>query len=455
MKNIAIILASGSGSRFGSKIPKQFVRLAGKPVIQYTIDAFELSPLIDEIIVVTKEEFVDHVYDLSNAQIYKKLSKVIIGGADRYDSTLSALKSISEVEANLIIHDAVRPFVSQDIIKSCVDALSENNSVDVVIDATDTIVHVEDNFIKSIPDRRFMKRGQTPQAFKKSIIEKAYEYFMADANKIATDDCGIVLKYLPTEKIITVQGDEANFKITHQQDIYLADNLIKDGLSGKLNNHPHDIKNELAKKVVVVIGASSGIGKDVANICRDLGARVHACSRSINGVDVTDEQQLANAFAHICQAEGCIDYIINTTGVLNRKPLISMTHEEIIQSYMVNYVGVINISRASHDYLKKSRGMLLNFTSSSYTRGRGNYSIYSSCKAAVANFTQALAEEWSAHNIRVNAINPERTATPMRTANFGNEPSNTLLTSKEVALFTIAAMCSEHTGQIFSIKNDL
>ena len=99
--------------------------------------------------------------------------------------------------------------------------------------------------------------------------------------------------------------------------------------------------------------------------------------------------------------------------------------------------------------------MLLNFTSSSYTRGRGNYSIYSSCKAAVANFTQALAEEWLPHNIRVNAINPERTATPMRTANFGNEEKNTLLTSKEVAIFTISALCSEHTGQIFSIKNDL
>lgn len=455
MKNIAVILASGSGSRFGSKIPKQFVRLAGKPVIQYTIDAFESSPLIDEVIIVTKEDFVDYVYELVNTQAFKKITKVIIGGKERYDSTLSALKAIPEAQANVIIHDAVRPFISQNIIKSCIDALCENNVVNVVVDATDTIVHVENNVIKSIPDRRLMKRGQTPQAFKKTIIEKAYKYFMADANKVASDDCGIVLKYLPEEKIITVQGNEANFKITHQQDIYLADNLIKDGLSGILNERPHDIKKELIGKVVVVIGASSGIGEDVAKICHDLGARVHSCSRSINGVDITSEQQLANMLALIHESEGRIDYIINTTGILNRKPLISMTQEEVIQSYMVNYVGVINISRASHNYLKQSRGMLLNFTSSSYTRGRGNYSIYSSCKAAVANFTQALAEEWLPHNIRVNAINPERTATPMRTANFGNEEKNTLLTSKEVAIFTISALCSEHTGQIFSIKNDL
>ncbi len=132
-----------------------------------------------------------------------------------------------------------------------------------------------------------------------------------------------------------------------------------------------------------------------------------------------------------------------------------MSEQEVIDSYMVNYVGVLNIARASFNYLKDTRGMLVNFTSSSYTRGRANYSIYSSTKAAVVNFTQALAEEWLSHRIKVNVINPERTATPMRVANFGREPLDTLLSSKEVAEFTLAAMSFEHTGQVFSIKNDI
>lgn len=455
MKNIAVILASGSGSRFGAKLPKQFVRLAGKPVIQYTMEAFEAAEVIDEIIIVTKEDFVDYVYEIVNAQTFKKVTKVIVGGAERYDSTLSALQAISESEANLIIHDAVRPFVSEEIINRCIKALESHNAVDVVVDATDTIVRVKDKVIQEIPDRRFLKRGQTPQAFKKSTLQKAYTLFMQDAEKVASDDCGILLKYLPNEPVITVQGEEANFKITHQQDIYLADNLIKDGLIGRMNHSADNIKQALAGKVIVVIGASSGIGKDVVELSQNLGAKVYPCSRSINGVDITSEESLKSALDDVVKQEGKIDFVINTTGLLNRKPLVTMTEQEVIDSYMVNYVGVLNIARAGFDFLKQSRGMLINFTSSSYTRGRGNYSIYSSTKAAVVNFTQALAEEWQPHGIKVNVINPERTATPMRTANFGNEPADTLLSSKEVAEFTLSAMSFEHTGQVFSIKNDV
>lgn len=455
IKNIAVILASGSGSRFGAKLPKQFVRLAGKPVIQYSIEIFEAVSAIDEIIIVTKEEYLDYVYEIVNLELFRKVSKVIVGGAERYDSTLSALKAIPYEEANLIIHDAVRPFVSENIINRCLDGLKINNAVDVVVDATDTIVRINEKLIQEIPDRRFLKRGQTPQAFKKSILEKAFHLFLQDAEKSVTDDCGIVLKYLPNEPIMVVQGEEENFKITHQQDIYLADNLIKDGLIGRMKIGVEDFKNKLKDKVVVVIGASSGIGEDIAKLCKSIDAKVYPCSRSLNGVDIKNENSLNNKLEEIYKIEGKIDFVINTSGLLNRKPFISMTEQEIVDSYMVNYVGVLNIARSSFLFLKKSQGMLINFSSSSYTRGRSNYSIYSSTKAAVVNFTQALAEEWRVHGIKVNAINPERTATPMRTANFGNEPINTLLTSKEVAEFTLSAMSFEHTGQVFSIKNDI
>lgn len=455
MKNIAIILASGSGSRFESKIPKQFVRLAGKPVIQYTIEAFENASQIDEIIIVTKQDFVDYVYEIVNANNYQKITKVIAGGKERYDSTLAAISAVNDDEANLIIHDAVRPFVSQKIINNCVIALDSANAVDVVVDATDTIVQVDGDQIDQIPDRRFLKRGQTPQAFKKSTLRAAYDLFIQDENKVASDDCGVVLKYLPNEKIITVSGEEANFKITHQQDIYLADNLIKDGLFSRLENDKDAINSALKDKVVVIIGASSGIGEDLVHLCEKLGAKVYPFSRRLNGVDVAQISSLNVAFKDVMNKTGKIDYIINTTGLLNRKPLMTMTDTEVTDSYMVNYVGVINVARAGFEYLKQSRGMLINFTSSSYTRGRPNYSLYSSTKAAVVNFTQAIAEEWLSYGIKVNTINPERTATPMRVENFGAEPAETLLSSEEVAKFTLSAMSFEHTGQVYSIKKDL
>src|SRR5699024_11128196 len=368
MKNIAIILASGSGSRFGAKLPKQFIRLAGKPIIQYTLEVFETAECIDEVIIVTQEEFTDYVYEIVNHQAFRKVTKVLIGGAERYDSTLVALRSIQDKEANLIIHDAVRPFVSEEIINGCVDALKKYKAVDVVVDATDTIVEVDDGLIINIPDRRFLKRGQTPQAFKKTVLEEAFELFFQDPNKVASDDCGIVLKYLPNVPIVTVPGDESNFKITHQQDIYLADNLIKDGWFRKIASDDKIIEKKLKNKVIVVVGASSGIGADIAQLLADKKAIVYPCSRTLNGIDITQPELIEKKLNEIYRKEGRIDYVVNTSGLLNRKSLVSMTQTEVSESYLVNYVGVINLSRACFEYLKQSRGMLINFSSSSYTR---------------------------------------------------------------------------------------
>lgn len=455
IKNIAIILASGTGSRFGSKQPKQFVRLAGKSVIEYTIEAFEESNSIDEIIVVTKDDYVDYVYEIVNTNLFKKVSKVIIGGAERYDSTLSAINAIKEDEANMIIHDAVRPFVNERIINDCVKALETYNAIDVVVDAVDTIVKVEDNIIQEIPDRRFLKRGQTPQAFKKTVLKEAYKLFMQDEKKVASDDCGIVLKYLPNEKIKTVQGEESNFKITHQQDIYLADNLIKDGLIGRMSHNKNEIEKSLKNKVIVVFGASSGIGEDICHLAISYGSLVDGYSRRLNSIDISRIEDITKALNQTFEKYGRIDYIVNTTGLLNRKPLMTMSENEIHDSYIINYVGVLNIARVGYKYLKDSRGMLINFTSSSYTRGRANYSIYSSTKAAIVNFTQAISQEWRSVGVKVNVINPERTATPMRVENFGLEPKDSLLSSKEVAEFTLSAMSFEHTGQVYSLKKDI
>jgi ribitol-5-phosphate 2-dehydrogenase (NADP+) / D-ribitol-5-phosphate cytidylyltransferase len=118
----------------------------------------------------------------------------------------------------------------------------------------------------------------------------------------------------------------------------------------------------------------------------------------------------------------------------------------------VNYVAPVMIARLALPYLQRSRGQLLMYTSSSYTRGRAGYSIYSSTKAAVVNLTQALAEEWGPLGVRVNCINPERTGTPMRTKAFGEEPPDSLLDADAVALTSLDVLISGLTGQVVDVR---
>ncbi|EJW5858197.1 SDR family NAD(P)-dependent oxidoreductase, partial [Escherichia coli] len=393
----------------------------------------------------------DFVSALTMEHNYFKVTKIIHGGKERYESSWAALQSIELDECNVIFHDAVRPFVSQKIIDDCIDGLNNYNAIDVVVDPTDTIVKIKNKEIMSIPDRRFLARGQTPQGFKKSLIEKAYIDFLKEEKKVASDDCGIFLKYMPNEPIGIIKGDESNFKITHQQDIYLADNLIKDGLLELISENNDSIARTISEKVIVIFGGNSGIGKTLLVKAKSLDGNVYSFSRS-NGIDISNAMNVRKALQSVFEKEGRIDYIINTAAVLIKKPINFMSDEDIEQSCNTNYLGAINIAREGYGYLKKTKGMLINFTSSSFTRGRASYSLYSSSKAAVVNLTQALSEEWLNLGIKVNCINPERTDTPMRRVNFGIEPPESLLTSEQVADMTLSIMSSDYTGQVVAVK---
>lgn len=129
-----------------------------------------------------------------------------------------------------------------------------------------------------------------------------------------------------------------------------------------------------------------------------------------------------------------------------------MSDDKVDTIIETNYNGTVYVSMASYPYLKASKGQLLLFTSSSYTRGRAYYSLYSSTKCAVVNLMQALSQEWDIDGIRVNVINPERTATPMRTKNFGIEPAGSLLDAHKVAQVSIDTLMSSFTGQVIDVK---
>ena len=204
-----------------------------------------------------------------------------------------------------------------------------------------------------------------------------------------------------------------------------------------------------------MFGGSSGIGKDMIELAKQYGAHTYAFSRSLNQVDVRNIGSVKNALEEVYKEESRIDYVADTAAVLTKEPLMHI-HEDTIDSIIdTNFRGMVNVSIAAYEYLVRSHGALLHFTSSSYTMGRAFYCLYSSTKAAVVNFVQALAEEWDHKQIRVNCINPQRTHTPMRTSAFGNEPPETLLSSVEVARIALLTLISNFTGEVVDIRKNI
>lgn len=223
MKTVAAILAGGKGSRFGGDIPKQFVKAGGKTIIEYTIQAFEDNELIDEICVVAGADYVDLAKEIINRAGFSKVKAVIAGGKERYDSSLNAIKLYEGQDVNILIHDAARPKVDQRIITRCALALYEYEAVCTAYPATDTIAvsDSEGEFIREIPKRSLMYQVQTPQGFRLETIRRAYEKAFMDPDFAATDDCGVVRKYLPEVDIKIITGSSENIKITRAEDLRL------------------------------------------------------------------------------------------------------------------------------------------------------------------------------------------------------------------------------------------
>ena len=219
MKNIAIILAGGSGRRMGGPLPKQFLEVNNRTILEYTIDKFEHAECIDEIAIVTHPDYVDKMQQIISSNPWKKVTQVLLGGKERTDSTLSALRAYTNEDDRLLIHDSVRPMVSQQIIKKVCSALSEYNVVNLAIPAVDTIIEVKDGVMVAAPRRDLLRQVQTPQGFKRQTLALAYEKALADPNFIATDDCGVVFKYHPASPIKIVDGETSNIKITYKEDL--------------------------------------------------------------------------------------------------------------------------------------------------------------------------------------------------------------------------------------------
>ena len=244
MTNTAIILAGGIGSRVGGKMPKQLLPLEdGRSILEHSVEAFEQAECINEIGIVMHPDYITCAEEMLLRNGWQKVAFIIAGGSERWESSVNAIQEIEQriknkeqrigtpilqpsynhPITNILLHDAARPFVSQRIINDVCKALETHRAVTVAIPATDTMYSVSENItnkvVRDIPPRATLMCAQTPQAFRLEVITKAYDLALQAPHLQATDDCGIVHRYLPEVPIYIVQGDPANRKITYKEDI--------------------------------------------------------------------------------------------------------------------------------------------------------------------------------------------------------------------------------------------
>lgn len=242
---VGVVLAGGTGARVGARVPKQLLEIAGVPIIERTIAAFDSSPDIDDVVVVMVPGFSPEIERIVQAGGYRKVSRVLDGGSSRTESTYRALRALEgrpptgaeapdggAADCTVLLHDAVRPLVNHRVIGECARALATHEAVTVAVQSSDTMLVVEGDTISDVPSRASLRRAQTPQGFRLATIRAAYERAMADPDFVATDDAAVVLRYLPGVPVHVVPGSEDNIKITHAGDIALAETLMQftDGL---------------------------------------------------------------------------------------------------------------------------------------------------------------------------------------------------------------------------------
>jgi 2-C-methyl-D-erythritol 4-phosphate cytidylyltransferase len=223
--NVAIIVAAGSGTRFGSKTPKQFLEILGKPLVVHTLERFDRCPTIDRIILVIPAQVIENFSNIADNYNLKKLVKTVTGGKTRAESVLSGFKAIDSQKAEIIaVHDGARPLVSSAEITQTIEKARETGAACLVAPVTDTIKEVSNGKIVRTIDRTKLRRALTPQCFRYEILERAFAE--NEIGEIATDECFLVEK--SGCEIAVVEGSAKNIKVTTPEDFVLAEGLLKE-----------------------------------------------------------------------------------------------------------------------------------------------------------------------------------------------------------------------------------
>lgn len=226
MKNYALILAGGSGQRMKEETPKAFLKINGKYLIEYSIEKFSKHPDIHHIILVVPKEQFSLSNDLVNNLNYFKVQDIKIGGKNRFESSQIAINAITIEKAKVLIHDAARPLLTDEIISDCLNKLDEFDALNLLTPVSDTLVEISQDQVLRNLDRERIRLAQTPQSFKLKTIKKAHQKALQENTENITDDFDLVLKY-KTGSTSWIEGNRMNFKITYPEDLMIAQKLLK------------------------------------------------------------------------------------------------------------------------------------------------------------------------------------------------------------------------------------
>ncbi|MFN1835843.1 2-C-methyl-D-erythritol 4-phosphate cytidylyltransferase [Balneola sp. MJW-20] len=221
-----IIPAAGSGVRLGSEIPKPFIRIGDKTILEHTVRRFLDYKGLKQVVIATSAAYLEEVQVmLDGIGAASIMMKAVEGGAERQYSIYNALGEVDERSELIAVHDAVRPFISATIIEQCCRIADEYGGAVVGVPAKDTIKKVdEDNVIIETPDRSMLWQAQTPQVFKKELLIRAYESAM-NHDLLGTDDASLVEAVGGVVKM--VEGERENLKITYPIDLQVAELILK------------------------------------------------------------------------------------------------------------------------------------------------------------------------------------------------------------------------------------
>lgn len=228
LKTAAIIAAAGKGRRFGGGVRKQFQLLSGKPVLAYSIERLEETPLIGEIVLVVPEDSIDYCHrEIVERLGFKKITRIIPGGEERRHSVERGFNSIEDEVDVVLVHDAVRPFITVRMIEGVIEEASRSGGATLAIPVKDTVKRVSsEGYIETTIPRESLWLAQTPQAFRHDILKRAYEKIEKDF--ILTDESSLLERLGVRVKL--VMGSEFNIKITKEEDLILGELILKEGV---------------------------------------------------------------------------------------------------------------------------------------------------------------------------------------------------------------------------------
>ena len=231
MKTTAIVLAGGSGKRMNSTVKKQFLEIKGRPLLYYSLKAFQDS-FIDEVILVTSEEDKEYCQkEMIEKYGFHKIKKIVSGGKERYHSVANGVFSADDCDF-IFIHDGARPFINEEILKRNLEMVEKCDACVTGMPVKDTIkVSDENNFVAQTPHRNLLWQIQTPQTFRYDIVKNAYdslfEVLSLGELKCEVTDDAMVVEQFGSQKVKLVEGDYRNIKLTTPEDMILAEAFLK------------------------------------------------------------------------------------------------------------------------------------------------------------------------------------------------------------------------------------